>query len=57
MKTQLNDLYGRRTTPGVKILTLVAIIFFGLDLACTVERDGDKMHADKAQIEQTSEMN
>ena len=57
MKTQLNDLYGRRTTPGVKILTLVAIIFFGLDLACTVERDGDKMHANKAQVEQTSEMN
>ena len=44
MKNQLKDLYGRRTTPGVKILMLIFIIVLGLHLAFTEARHVDKKH-------------
>jgi hypothetical protein len=51
MKTQLKDIYGRRTTPGVKILMLVVIIFLGLHLAFGEASNDDKKHFDKTMVE------
>ena len=51
MKRQLKDIYGKRTTPGVKILMLVVIIFLGLHLAFGDASDGDQKHANKTIIE------
>ncbi|MGC1240384.1 MAG: hypothetical protein WA874_02290 [Chryseosolibacter sp.] len=45
MENQLKHLYGRRTTPGVKILMLVVIIFLGLHLAFSEASHSDKNHA------------
>lgn len=45
MKNQLKDLYGRRTTPGVKIFMLIVLIFLGLHLVFNKAVKSDKTHA------------
>jgi hypothetical protein len=52
MRHQLKHYYGRRITPGVKILILVAIVFFGLHLAFGASGyDARKTHADELIVE------
>jgi hypothetical protein len=51
MKKQLKDVYGRRITPGVKILMLVVIIFLGMHLAFNEASHGSNKHADKMIVE------
>jgi hypothetical protein len=51
MKNQLKDLYGRRITPGVKIIMLVAIIFLGMHLAFNEASHAGNKHADKMIVE------
>ena len=48
MKNQLKEVYGRRVTPGAKIIMLVVIIFLGLHVAFT-----EGSHVDKKQAETT----
>ena len=44
MENHLKDLYGRRTTPGVKILILIVVMFLGLHLVFSAGQ-GDKAQA------------
>lgn len=44
MENLLRTSYGRRITPGVKIFTLIVIIFLGLRLAFTEGSHGGKTH-------------
>ena len=45
MENHLKDLYGRRTTPGVKIFMLIVVIFLGLHLVFSKAVQNDKTHA------------
>lgn len=45
MENHLKDLYGRRTTPGVKIFMLILIILLGLHLGFSKAVQSDKTHA------------
>ena len=45
MENNLKTIYGKRTTPGVKILMLIVAIIFGLHLVFTQADQGDKTHA------------
>lgn len=44
MEDQLKELYGRRTTPGVKILMLIVVIFLGLHLVFSKAGQSDTTH-------------
>ena len=45
MENHLKDLYGRRTTPGVKIFMLILIILLGLHLVFSKAVQNDKTPA------------
>ena len=45
MENQLKALYGRRTTPGVKIFMLIVVIFLGMILVFGKAGQSDKTHA------------
>jgi len=49
MNTELKNLYGRRITPGVRIIILVVLILLGLHLVFTEAKSGDWKHEDKQQ--------
>ncbi len=51
MKNRLEDLYGRRITPGVKIFVLVVIIFLGMHLAFNGAGHSEKTHPDTTIVE------
>lgn len=44
METQLKTLYGRRTTPIVKIFMLIVAVLLGLHLVFSKASQGDKTH-------------
>ena len=45
VENKLKELYGRRTTPGVKILVLVVVIILGLHLAFSEAQLRNETHA------------
>lgn len=51
MKNELKDLYGRRTTPNVKIFVLVVIILLGLNLAFNGGGASNQEQTDKVLVE------